>query len=391
MLFISYWGVDEGLTKATVLPHLKILAENGRVDEIDFITIERSGVKKKTLDPKIDHHILKTSSRKRDKLFDQFRFNRVLRNLYSKKRPDVIFARSTMAGWLVLKFSQTHRIPLSVESFEPHSEYMLESGVWKKSGFRYKTLFKSENKQKQFADYLFPVTKKYSDYLIEKENVSPEKVMPMPCCVNAQLFQFNQNDRLRIREELNLQESSIIAIYTGKFGGIYLQDEAVSLMKLMRNSIGENFFLLILSPDNEIWQNELLKAGFNRSNFHIGFVSQEQVPAYLSASDIALSLHKPTPSKMAISPIKNAEYWSNGLPIIMPQGIGDDSEITSENPKLGLVIENFSNLDPENIDSILPLTKEDRLNNDRVRFAKTERSFDIVKDCYNKILSELNS
>ena len=44
ILFINYWGVEEGLTQATTLPSLNLLDQDPRVDKVVFCTIEREGV-----------------------------------------------------------------------------------------------------------------------------------------------------------------------------------------------------------------------------------------------------------------------------------------------------------------------------------------------------------
>ncbi|GEM_PF-6753269 len=41
ILFLSYWGINEGLTAATVFPHLEILAGFSNIDKVLLVTIER--------------------------------------------------------------------------------------------------------------------------------------------------------------------------------------------------------------------------------------------------------------------------------------------------------------------------------------------------------------
>jgi polysaccharide pyruvyl transferase WcaK-like protein len=130
--------------------------------------------------------------------------------------------------------------------------------------------------------------------------------------------------------------------------------------------------------------------GFAEEEFSIDFVTQNQVPKYLSAADFAFSLHRPTPSKQAISPIKNAEFWANGLPIIMPDGIGDDSHLTKTH-RLGVVIEDFSKISTDHFEELSSYFTENRKVNDRVRFAKEHRGFDIVEKCYAEILSSIST
>ena len=211
----------------------------------------------------------------------------------------------------------------------------------------------------------------------------------MPCCVDLERFQFRQEDRQSIRSKLGLTDQEVVGIYTGKLGGIYLDDEAIEIIKLSREQVGsERFYLIILSPDFEAWSKKLLEAGFNERRFHIGFVDQSEVGSYLSASDFAYSLHRPTPSKMGISPIKNGEYMANGLPVIIPNGIGDDSDLIASN-NFGVVVPDLDRIYETNFRQLDDMIGADRKNGRIATWAKSNRSFDLVRDCYSDMLAQL--
>jgi hypothetical protein len=267
---------------------------------------------------------------------------------------------------------------------------MLEEKIWKKSSMKYKMLDRAERAQKLKAKFILPITQTYKNYLQQNEGVHDSRMMHMPCCVDFENFKYDHLDREKLRDYLSLKDEKLVGIYTGKYGGIYLKEEAIELFLTAKSFYKKRFFLIILSPQKEEWSARLQEAGFEMSEFFIGFVSQSEVPQYLSASDYAFSLHRPTPSKMAISPIKNAEFWANGLPIIMPDRIGDDSKQTKMS-RLGVVVDDFSELSESVFESLEPLLEEDRLENDRVRFAKEHRGFDIVEKCYTKILASIST
>jgi hypothetical protein len=389
--YVTYWGLSEGLTQATVLPHLRILSRMKEVDQIDFFSIERNRVLKQqyTLD-KLHHHPFYSSHGLKSKLTDNYKFKRFVKSVYDNRLPDLIMARSSMAGWMIQSLAFKSNIPLCVESYEPHAAYMLEEKIWKKSSMKYKMLDRAERAQKLKAKFILPITQTYKNYLQQNEGVHDSRMMHMPCCVDFENFKYDHLDREKLRDYLSLKDEKLVGIYTGKYGGIYLKEEAIELFLTAKSFYKKRFFLIILSPQKEEWSARLQEAGFEMSEFFIGFVSQSEVPQYLSASDYAFSLHRPTPSKMAISPIKNAEFWANGLPIIMPDRIGDDSKQTKMS-RLGVVVDDFSELSESVFESLEPLLEEDRLENDRVRFAKEHRGFDIVEKCYTKILASIST
>ena len=41
ILFLGYWGFEDPLTTATVLPHLRLLQARADVEAIQLVTIER--------------------------------------------------------------------------------------------------------------------------------------------------------------------------------------------------------------------------------------------------------------------------------------------------------------------------------------------------------------
>jgi hypothetical protein len=42
ILYLAYWGVNDGLTSSTVFPHLEELCTFDKIDKIIFTTIERN-------------------------------------------------------------------------------------------------------------------------------------------------------------------------------------------------------------------------------------------------------------------------------------------------------------------------------------------------------------
>ncbi len=312
-----------------------------------------------------------------------------MNRLHDERTIDLVMARGVMAAWLSLKFVKQNQVPFSIESFEPHADYMVEDGVWNRFGLRYRVLSNAEKAEKKMANFLLPVTEAYRQKLIKTEGIDSAKILTMPCCVDVNRFQFNEGLRAIVRTKIGIHQNTIVGIYTGKIGGIYLKDEAISLIKLAQEHYGaERFYLIILSPDVQTWNEVLSQAGFEKNQYHIGFVDLSEVGAYLSAADFAFSLHRPSPSKIGISPIKNGEYFANGLPVIMPTGIGDDSEIV-ENEKLGTSIPDFSKMDRSVFEPIDALMKLDRNNSPIAVWAFKHRSFEIVRHNYGHILEAI--
>jgi hypothetical protein len=330
ILFIGYWSFHEGLTQATILPHLKVLSEMPEVKKVVLTSIERAPpLSPFCLSiPKTTHISIYSRNlpfNLLNKIYDFYHFPKILLKIIQKHQIDKIICRGSPAGALGYLIWKKTKIPYVVESFEPHADYMLESSVWKHYDPRFLMQRYWEKKQKQTANGLMPVAENYRQKLIN-EGVASNKIVTVPCSVDIARFIYNQADRSKTRSQLGIKPNRVVGIYVGKFGGIYYDDEAFKLIQSAFQYFN-NFFLIILTPQKITGIRNKLKSHFILSNYHISSKPHLEIPRFLSAADFAFSLYLPSPSKKYLSPIKHGEYWANGLPILVPDGIGDDSEI----------------------------------------------------------------
>ncbi|MCV9388802.1 glycosyltransferase [Reichenbachiella ulvae] len=384
ILFFGYWGANEGLSQATINPHLKILADFEKVNQILYVSIERKKEKEYQVPnhPKIKHLPFQSlnSVRFLSKFGDFIQLPFYLKKLIRKERIDLLMCRSSLAGGIGYWAHRLTGVPFTVESFEPHADYMAEHGIWSKTGISYRLQKHLEEKQKQEAFRLMPVTEKYKEKLIN-EGVNKKKVTVMPCTVDIEKFAFSDESRKKIRQELNIPSSAQVGIYVGKFGDIYWDKEAFQLFKSAFEYY-QVFHLILLNPAlKDFVISRSLEFGIPISNIHHWLVKHAEVPDYLSAADFAFSLHKPSKQSFAFSPIKNGEYWANGLPIISPDGIGDDSDII-RNENGGLIIEN------DLLINWSQLIKRNELPKNTLELAKKYRNLQTVSDIYTFILNE---
>jgi glycosyltransferase involved in cell wall biosynthesis len=333
LLFVSYWGLNEGLTAATVLPHLKILAEINYIQQIIFCSIEREDreiLQGSILHSKILHIPLHSRSRGNvllTKANDFVTFPRQLIQICREYGIDKMICRSPMAGALGYLATRKNRIPFVVESFEPHAKSMIESGVWTKLDPRYWIERYFERQQMKAADKVFPVSYHHKKRLME-EGLSENKIIVMPCCVALEKFRFDAAKRSDVRKRLGIQQNQITGIYVGKYGGIYYDEEAFDLYQKAFEFFGNSFRLIILTEqDRTVVLKKCLARGIDANHFFVQRANHNEVNAFLSAADFAFSSIKPVPSRLYCSPIKNGEYWANGLPILTEMNIGDDSDI----------------------------------------------------------------
>lgn len=392
LLFLSYWGMEDPLSHATVLPHVRILASLPQVQEVVLACVER-GVKR-TLPNRPEFHKVNYVPLhwNQDGLgpFGQIIANQKvkqqLRSLLNQQPFDLVIARSTMAGDLVYSACIQHKIPYVIESLEPHTDYMVEAGVWSAGGLKARYMRRSEQRQLRYAFALLPLSRAYAAALRSASGVTAP-IHVMPCCVDFDRFTFQFERRQAMRRELGCAPAELIGVYVGKFGGIYMQKDALNWFQyLFKTEPG--FRLLILSGDPDSVLALFRESGIPMSRTTVLRSPPERVPDYLWAADVAFSLHLPTPSKLGISPIKNAEYLAAGLPVLSPVGIGDDPMYLEENG-LGVVLSPWvESAFPEVWDRLKALIGQgDR--RERADRARPERDLRRVHDTYMEVLSAL--
>jgi glycosyltransferase involved in cell wall biosynthesis len=343
VLFIGYWNADDGLTSSTIIPHLRILRSLGNVEALYFTNVQREAVsvdRKSELNELTDGYFPLYSKNLKNnflnKISDFIRFPTAIYKICTTCQINLIIARGTPAGALAWKTWRKTTIPYIVESFEPHANYMRYSGTWGLYDLRY--LFQSywEKQQKRTAKALVTVSYNYKQNLVE-EGVLETKVAVAPCAVSSERFFPDTKLREAGRKELGIPKEAIVGVYAGKFGGLYLGNEAFELFKVCFDEF-ESFHLLLLSSDDSQWVTEQVKKyKLPESKVFQRFLSHFEVNKYLNIADFGFALYKSNEVSLYLSPVKVGEYWAVGLPVLATDRLGDESSFI-ENEEMGLTV-----------------------------------------------------
>jgi glycosyltransferase involved in cell wall biosynthesis len=129
--------------------------------------------------------------------------------------------------------------------------------------------------------------------------------------------------------------------YVGSFGGWYMTEEMLDFFAAARDHDPRTAIMILTTRDKESVLQKVRARGFLEGDYFVDSVAPEELPAYLCATDVAVSFIKSCYSKQSSSPTKIAEYLFCGLPIVANRGVGDVDEVIG-GMGLGTLIEDFS-------------------------------------------------
>lgn len=395
IVFLSYWGSDEPLTVSTVLPTLRMMMDQGMARRIVLCTVERKGVPPPPLTlPPGCVHVQWTAAQGLPKVFgravDVVRTRMRLAALLRRERPALLVARGVIAGGLAHRAATKLRVPYAVDYFEPHADYMADVGEWSRNGLLYRGLKRLIQAQARTALRMVTVSANYRRMLVEL-GVDGERILVAPCPVDMAAMRFDGEARARVRAALGIG-SGTVAIYLGKFGGLYHSERAFRAFARFQQRMGPDAHVIVRTPGPVGPVVEGVKqAGGDPRRLHVGFAPHREVPVWLSAADVAFAPYRGTPSSACISPMKVGEYWANGLPVLLTRGVGDDSGIIEREPLAGALF------DPEGddldaaLDRVVDVLRRPGQREATARLAAEHRSMDLTRQAYERILGALEA
>jgi glycosyltransferase involved in cell wall biosynthesis len=390
VLVVTYWDRDDPLVVNYTLPYLRIMQrELPAGSKIHLVTLDKevgmSG--EEDADGFIRHSYPY-------KGFGLAGVGMVLSLVWSlvrlvrKNRIDVVHAWCTPAGMVGYLVSRITGKPLVLDSYEPHAESMVENGTWKRGSVAFRTLFLFEKLQSRRAVAVIAATEGMRAYAQAKYQCVPARFHVKPACVDVKRFDPAMVDKESVRRSMGL-EGKLVAVYAGKFGGIYLDQEVFDLFRVASDHWGMRFHALLLTPQSveELWPY-MESAELKRTQFTILWAPPAEVPDLLGLADWALTPVKPVPTKRYCTPIKDGEYWAAGLPVMITEGISDDSEIIATE-QIGSVIHSLDTAGYKQavseMDSILSDGERRRLSGRIREVAAKYRDFGIARDVYRSV------
>jgi glycosyltransferase involved in cell wall biosynthesis len=276
--------------------------------------------------------------------YASFCFSAALRGV-AIPRPDVIIASSPqllvgLSGWWL---AFTRQIPLVFEVRDLWPESLAAVGMGGENSLLHHGLGAIAGFLYRRADRIVVVTPAFKDYLIHRWHVPAQKIDVVENGVETDLFAPDPVAAAGRRKELNA-ESRFLVCYIGTMGMAHGLETLLDAAARLQSEAANVLFLLI----GEGSEKERIKSlAQSRGLANVRFVDQqprEEIPSFISASDVCLVLLKKTDVFKTVIPTKMLEFMSCARPVIL--GVEGQARQILEDASAGLAI------GPENADAL---------------------------------------
>jgi glycosyltransferase involved in cell wall biosynthesis len=330
-LYICYFGLREPLVQTQVLPYLRELVSGGVT--MSLLTFEPSAFDEREWRERLRAEGIEWETLRYHKrpvlaatLYDVVRGAFRAAAIARRQHIEVFHGRSHVGAAIgaLAKRMAGGRLIFDFRGFL--AEESVSRGNWREGGILYRMTKAAERWLLRHADGVVFLTERVRQAL-------PVPVEVIPCCVDAARFATAD------RADLGL-DNRLVYVYTGALGGFYLVEETAQLLAAARTADARTFALVLTQSAPLPMIEALERAGFSRDDYRIFTAAPEEVPRYLRAADVAISLIRTSFARSASSPTKFAEYLAAGLPVISTAGIGDlDTQI--EEHRVGVLLRSF--------------------------------------------------
>jgi glycosyltransferase involved in cell wall biosynthesis len=340
-----------------VLPYLRELARRGV--KFTLLSFEKSNaftaegerncaaLKRELLEQGIEWHWLRYHQRPSlpATIFDVLKGIRFASRLVQRNNIELVHARSYIPATIALALKRKFGIKMIFDIRGLMAEEYVDARHWPEGGLRYRVTKATERRILAGTDAVVTLTDRIWPIIKEWEGLKGRNVphAVIPCCVDLSLFTFKEQERAKLRAELDL-EDRFTFVYSGSLDGWYLTEEMADFFASVVRKRNDAHLLWLTTGSRERVRQLMSARGISADHFSIRTVPPKEMPSYLAAGDVGLSFIKRCFSKLASSPTKNGEYLACGLPIVINAGIGDSDSLVDES-QAGVLIDNFDEHD----------------------------------------------
>ncbi len=402
ILYLTYDGLSDPLGQSQIMPYLLQLAEKGfSITIVSFEKREAIGESHQSIKEKLDEKKINWVPLKYTRhppvistIFDILKLKQECIRLHKENNYRIVHCRSYITAFAGMLMKKKFRLKFIFDIRGFYADERVEGGLWNQKKIMYRYIYQYfKRKEKIFfhaADKIVTLTYAAKKIIVDHFSIAPSKLQVIPCCVDTLLFdpsKTNLQQQYSLKEKLSISKDDFVLSYLGALGTWYLLDEMLDFFRhLIIQYPNATFLFVTYHPKEKIMQSAIQK-NIPAEKIMVVKAKRNDVPGLLALSSVSIFFIKPTYSKIASSPTKQAELLSMGIPVICNTRIGDTEEIITKSGA-GLLIDQFTNNEYDRAIKQIPLLLEK--DKTKIRdFARHEFSLDRGVNFYSEIYLEL--
>lgn len=256
---------------------------------------------------------------------------------------DIIMPRATTAAGIVNYIIDKTQSKYLFDADGFSQDERVDFSGWSSSGLKYRVYRYFERMAILKSQSIICRSREARRILVERSGVSEtfNKITVISNGRDTQKFKLIEKDEFQIKEGLK-------CVYVGSLGPQYGMSQMLEIFNSLLEKKPKSIFT-ILTGDLE-YANNYISTHYPdiKNSIIIKRVSNDEVPSYISSSDIAFAIRGQKFSMKAVSPIKLGEYLLCGIPVIATSGIGDTDYMLNES-KCSYIIKDENDIDEDKI------------------------------------------
>lgn len=353
-LFISYDGLTDPLGQSQVLPYYIGLSKIGH--RITILSCEKEANFKKNREVVAqkckanqinwEYTFYKADIPVVSPTLNTRRLRKKAKEVFQKNDFDIVHCRSIIPASIGYDLTKNSKAKLIFDIRGFWADERVDGRIWNLSNPVYRFLYQYFKKKERFlfkhADTIVTLTENAKNYIASHFETKGDFLV-VPCCVDVNHFNANhiKEDEIQVlKEKLEIPKSNFVLTYVGSLGARYMLSEMLDFFKILQEIEPNSTFLFISKSDTSEIETIAKEKGIESNSILITSCEYQDIPQYISVGNASIFFIITSFSGKAVSPTKQAEVMSLGLPIVANSGLGDTDMILNKT-KCGIVVNEF--------------------------------------------------
>lgn len=219
------------------------------------------------------------------------------------------------------------KTPVIADIRDPWTAGLISSGV-PPSSLTYKIAHMAEKFGYDNSDCVVVVTNGLGKLIKDEYGVPEEKISVVPNGADTEVFK--QYNKLEARRKLGLPIAGTILMYHGSFTAYHNVPKLVKVFsEYIRGGRKKNIYLMLVGNRSKINLDKISEKNklLNQNLIFVKEVPREEIPYYISASDIGIVPIKRDRHFQYMIPLKLYEYAACGKPVLLFVGTKESKNL----------------------------------------------------------------